>query len=142
MNTVSTSILISAPPEQVWDVLTDFSRYPEWNPFIQSISGQLVPGEKLRVGIKPPGGKAMTFNPTVLAAQPARELRWKGRLLLPGIFDGEHFFRMEPSGNATRFVHGEKFSGLLVGVMGASSFNQIESGFRAMNEAIKERAES
>ena len=141
MKIVSTSILISAPPERVWDVLTDFPRHPEWNPFIRSISGPLVPGEKLRVHIKPPGGKGMTFNPTVLAAQPARELRWKGKLLLPGIFDGEHFFRLEPSGDGTRFVHGEKFSGLLVAVMGASSFEQIERGFRDMNEAIKERAE-
>ena len=141
MKIVSTSILISAPPERVWDVLTDFPRHPEWNPFIRSISGPLVPGEKLRVHIKPPGGKGMTFNPTVLTAQPARELRWKGKLLLPGIFDGEHFFRLEPSGDGTRFVHGEKFSGLLVAVMGASSFEQIERGFRDMNEAIKERAE-
>ncbi len=141
MKIVSTSILISAPPERVWDVLTDFPRHPEWNPFIRSISGPLVPGEKLRVHIKPPGGKGMTFNPTVLAAQSARELRWKGKLLLPGIFDGEHFFRLEPSGDGTRFVHGEKFSGLLVAVMGASSFEQIERGFRDMNEAIKERAE-
>ncbi len=141
MKTISTSILISAPPERVWDVLTDFPRHPEWNPFIQSISGPLVPGEKLKVRIKPPGGKGMTFNPTVLTAQPARELRWKGRLLLPGIFDGEHFFRLEPSGDGTRFVHGEKFSGLLVALMGASSFKQIERGFRDMNEAIKGRAE-
>jgi hypothetical protein len=141
MKIVSTPILISAPPERVWDVLTDFPRHPEWNPFIRSISGPLVPGEKLRVHIKPPGGKGMTFNPMVLAAQPARELRWKGKLLLPGIFDGEHFFKLEPSGDGTRFVHGEKFTGLLVAVMGASSFDQIERGFRDMNEAIKERAE-
>jgi hypothetical protein len=76
-----------------------------------------------------------------LTAQAARELRWKGKLLLPGIFDGEHSFRLEPSGDRTRFVHGEKFSGLLVALMGASSFKQIERGFRDMNEAIKKRAE-
>ena len=37
----------------------------------------------------------MTFKPTVLAVHPERELRWLGRFILPGLFDGEHSFRIE-----------------------------------------------
>jgi len=37
----------------------------------------------------------MTFRPTILKAEPERELRWLGRLLLPGLFDGEHVFEIE-----------------------------------------------
>jgi hypothetical protein len=139
---VSTSIDIAASPERVWQVLTDFSAHPEWNPFIQSISGQLQAGEKLTVRISPPGGKGMTFRPKVLSAQANEELRWKGRLLLPGVFDGEHFFKLEPTATGTRFYHGEKFTGILVALMGAPSFEQIKRGFTQMNEAIKLRAEA
>ena len=81
-------IEIDAPPEHVWAVLTDFDAYPEWNPFIRRISGELREGARLEVRIEPPGARATTFKPTVRAVERNRELRWLGRLLAPGIFDG------------------------------------------------------
>ncbi len=84
----------------------------------------------------------MRFSPTLLSVQPERELRWKGRLILPGLFDGEHSFHLHPIEAGTRLVHREAFSGLLVRVMPASSFVNIEAGFDAMNQALKRRAES
>ncbi len=42
-----------------------------------------------------------TFRPTVLVAEPNRELRWLGRLFMPGPFDGEHRSR------SSRSVRGE-----------------------------------
>ncbi len=87
-----------------------------WNPFITSISGELKPGAKLSLQVTPPGKPAMRFRPTVLAVRPQRELRWRGKLLVAGIFDGEHYFMLEPVGERrTRPVHGENFSGVLVG---------------------------
>jgi hypothetical protein len=96
MRELRREIEIDVPPERVWAVVTDFAAYPEWNPFIRSISGELHEGAKLEVRIEPPGARAMTFKPTVRAVEASRELRWLGRLLLPGIFDGEHTLRIEP----------------------------------------------
>jgi hypothetical protein len=99
----------------------------------------------LTISIQPPGGssgKGMTFRPTVLVAEPGRELRWMGRLLLPGIFDGEHYFQIEPLGSGSvRFVHGERFSGLLVPLLKSSLAGGTKAGFVAMNEALKARVE-
>jgi hypothetical protein len=95
MKELVTDILINAPPSAVWKVLTDLPAYPEWNPFIRSISGDLKPGGRLTVVIQPPDGWSMTFRPRVLAATPNTELRWLGRLLIPGLFDGEHSFHLE-----------------------------------------------
>lgn len=39
MPTIHTSIDIAAPPEKVWAALTDYERYPEWNPFMRRIEG-------------------------------------------------------------------------------------------------------
>jgi uncharacterized protein YndB with AHSA1/START domain len=36
---IITEIEIDASPSQVWQVLTDFEKYPTWNPFIKKISG-------------------------------------------------------------------------------------------------------
>ncbi len=38
----------------------------------------------------------MTVRPRILISEPGRELRWRGHLLLPGLFDGEHIFIIEP----------------------------------------------
>ncbi len=141
MKTIETRVEIEAPPARVWNILADFPAYEMWNPFVRSISGPLREGAKLSLFIQPPGGKGMRFSPTVLAARPDRELRWKGRLIIPGLFDGEHHFRLQPSDGGTRFEHGERFSGLLVALMPASSFAAIEAGFHAMNQALKTRAE-
>lgn len=139
---LNTHIEINAPAETVWQVLTDFSRYSQWNPFIRSIRGQAKQGETLEVFIQPPGANGMTFRPVILALQPERELRWMGRLLLPGIFDGEHQFQIEPLGeNHTRFVQREVFSGLLVPFLWSSLDKQTRQGFEEMNHALKMQIE-
>jgi hypothetical protein len=141
MRELTSSIEIDASPERVWSVLTDFASYGEWNPFIRSIEGEPVVGSRLQVRIAPPGGRAMTFKPTVTVVDPSLELRWLGRLLLPGLFDGEHRFRLEPlDGDRTRFVQSERFSGILVAFSG-KGLAKTERGFDAMNEALKLRVE-
>jgi hypothetical protein len=142
MREVSAATEIGASPERVWDILTDFESYPEWNPFIRRASGDVAPGAKLEVRIEPPGGRAMTFKPTVLEAEPERELRWLGRFLVPGVFDGEHSFHIEPiDDRRVRFVQAERFRGALVPVFG-KTLEQTRRGFEAMNQALKRRAEA
>lgn len=137
-----TEIEIDAPPFAVWAVLTDFSRFRDWNPFIPSISGEARVGARLEVVISPPEGREMKFRPTVLVADPEKELRWIGHLFFRGLFDGEHFFRLvEVGGGRTRFVQGENFSGILVKPM-AGLLTNTARGFVYMNQAIKRRVES
>jgi len=84
----------------------------------------------------------MTFRPVVLTATPQSELRWRGRLLMPGLFDGEHAFQLELLSTAgCRLHHTERFSGLLVGLMGSGFLDAAREGFEAMNGALKRRAE-
>jgi hypothetical protein len=140
---LETEIEINAPADRVWKVLTDFHAHPIWNPFIKELRGKPEVGEKLRVFIQPPVGKGMVFKPTVLKADEDRELRWLGKLFVSGLFDGEHYFRIEPiDENRVRFIHGEIFSGILVRLFAKSLDEGTLSGFRQMNEALKKRAEN
>lgn len=140
---LETSIEIDAPAALVWSVLLDFRTYFEWNPFVLGIHGLTIPGERLQVSIRPPRSRSMTFNPRVLTVTGGRELRWLGRFVLPGLFDGEHYFRLEPIGaSRVRFLHGEAFSGLLVGLAKDSLLTATRDGFEEMNRALKRRAES
>lgn len=143
MHQLETQIEIEAPVELVWSLLIDFASYPRWNPFVRSIEGALEVGQSLNVFIQPPGASSgMRFHPTVLAAQPNRELRWKGKLFMPGLFDGEHYFKLEaePGGELT-FRQGEIFSGILVPLFRRSLDGATKQGFVAMNEALKHEAE-
>ena len=143
MRELHTEIEIEAPAERVWGLLTDFASYPLWNPFIRQISGKPTRGERLQARIEPPGGQGMTFKPKVLKAEANRELRWLGHLLLPGLFDGEHSFTIQPlEENRVRFVQREAFKGLLVPLLPRSLYNNTQCGFEKMNRDLKERTEA
>jgi hypothetical protein len=144
--TLNTEIEIEASPERVWQTLTDFAAYPQWNPFIVRIEGTPAVGTCLTATMKPAGSRGMTFTPTVLQSVPGREFRWIGRLWLPGIMDGEHSFRIEPLENAAgnprvRFVQSETFRGVLVPLFLRLMKSGTLAGFAAMNRALKLRAE-
>jgi len=134
--------VIDAPPGVVWQVLTNFAAYPEWNLFILSIEGKPWVGTHLSVEIRPPGMRSMRFSPRVLRVAKDHELRWIGRVLIAGIFDGEHRFTIAPEGAGSRFVQAEVFTGLLVPVVDlTSTFRATHLGFLQMNRALRERAE-
>lgn len=142
MKQLSAEIEIAATPERIWAILTEFAAYPAWNPFIRTVEGAPVVGSRLAVRIEPPGGRGMGFRPTVLTVEPNRELRWLGRTLLPGLFDGEHSFRIESlEAGRVRLIQAERFTGLLVPVL-SGLLGNTERGFQAMNQALKERAEA
>ena len=141
MKNIQTEILINTDITKVWDILMNFDGYPKWNPFITSISGEPKLGARLTVSVKPPGGKGMTFKPTILTLETNKEFRWKGKLGITGIFDGEHYFILEfLKKDQTKFIHGEKFSGLLVTLVG-KMLDKTQKGFQLMNESIKNECE-
>jgi hypothetical protein len=137
-----TEIEIQATPVMVWEKLTDFESFSLWNPFITKITGDLASGAQLEVNLNPPGGKKMVFRPKVLKVESNYEIRWLGHFLLPGIFDGEHIFRIEPLGeNRVRLVQSEIFSGILVPLFAKDLRTKVNQGFHSMNQALKRRAE-
>jgi len=142
MRTLEARIDIDAPVDRVWAVLRDTAAYAEWNPFIRTIEGALQPGSRLTVRIEPPGGSGVTFKPTVQAVEPNQLVRWLGRLLLPGVFDGEHSLRLEAiNSDHTRFIQSERFGGLLVPLLGGL-LARTHRGFEEMNQALKARVEA
>jgi hypothetical protein len=142
MSTVKTSTIISAPPERVWEILTDFGSYPSWNPFVKSISGVLEVGTRLAVRIAPSGGNGMAFKPIITELREAAVLEWLGHFLIPGIFDGRHRFELVGMTDGTTvFRQSENFTGIMIPFVG-SLLKESERGFAAFNVAIKARSEA
>jgi hypothetical protein len=126
----------------VWEILTDFPACSEWNPFITEIEGRPELGARLHVQICPPGRTAITFRPTILVAAREWELRWRGRRIVRGFFDTEHSFQIRTHGQSCRFHQSERFTGIMVKVIGDDVFDAIQQGFEEMNAALKLRAEA
>lgn len=138
-----TDVTIDAPTDVVWEVLVDLDRYDEWNPFVVESSGRVEVGERLVNRLQPPGGRAMTFKPTVTEVEAGRTFEWLGRLGLPRVFDGRHRFELEPTpSGGTTLIHTERFNGLLVRAMRSGLDTNTKAGFEAMNAALKARSEA
>jgi signal transduction histidine kinase len=133
------TIDINATPEQVWEALAGFDAYEGWNPFMLSISGDAEVGSKLRIVLAPPNGRRIVVSPSVVVADPGRELRWRGALPL-GLFTGEHAFVISAAEEGSRVVHRGWYRGVLVRLLG-SVIDRTGLGFERMHRALKERAE-
>lgn len=137
-----TEIEIAAPPAVVWAILTDASRYQEWNPFITTLEGSLEVGQVLNVVVSPPDSSDFRFCPRVLKSEIEQELRWRGNVLADFLFAGEHYFQLEALANGnTRFSQGEDFEGYLLRFLGRQ-MTATAQGFVFMNQALKRRAEA
>jgi len=142
-NEIRTEIEIDGTAREVWDVLTHFDAYPEWHPGMDSIEGRPVVGSRLSLSFRLASGRRIRMRPRVVVSEPGREFRWLGRLLVRGLFDGEHRFEIHElqPGHVT-FVQGERFRGLLVPFLRTMIERDTVATFRAVNEALAARVEA
>jgi len=142
-NEIRSEIQMEATPDQVWQVLSDFGAYQEWNPAFVSVECVAEEGTRLDIRFKLKGDRSIRMRPTVLVVEPGRELRWLGRLFVPGLFDGEHRFEIhEEAPGRVRFVQAERFRGLLVPFLKRLIEVDTVAMFERVNAALVERVEA
>ena len=143
LKTIETQIMANSTPEIIWKILINFEEYELWNPFMINVVGDTKLGSKIKVMIQTVSGKQRTYYPTITRLQINKELRWKGKSFLPGIFDGERIFIIEKStDNKVLFIHKEIFTGLGVKLVGDKLDKDLRESFEKMNIALKTRAEN
>jgi hypothetical protein len=132
---------IDAPADVVWGVVHDVARYPEWNPFVRRVEGLVAEGERVHVTVRVPGKRLMTFKAIVLRLDPERELRWRGRWLLPALLEGDHSLTVQSLAEGrARFRTREYVTGLLLPLLRTET-RQIQAGFDELAVAVKSRSE-
>lgn len=138
--TMEAKIEINASTSKVWRALTELEAYPEWNPYFLKAQGEVRPDTSLKLTMKPEGKDPINFAPLILEVDEGRRLVWRGRLIMPLLFDGTHCFVIEPLPDGrVRFTQRESFKGLLVPFV---NYEPFLAGWHKMNQALKRRAES
>jgi hypothetical protein len=131
---------IDAPPKVVWDVLTDFGRWPEWNPEVKSMSfdGPLAPGSEFRWKAGPG-----TIVSTLEELEPPRFVRWRGRTMS---IKAIHEWRLDARDGGTRVETEESFAGtlarLLRGMLQKTLDKSLDEGLEHLKREAERRAQS
>jgi uncharacterized protein YndB with AHSA1/START domain len=126
---------IAAAPEVVWDVLTGFEHWPDWNPEVKSMSleGPVAPGSEFRWK----AGPGMIVSTLEQVDRP-RYIRWRGRTLS---IKALHEWRFEPSNGGTRVETEESFSGLLARLFRGSLQKTLDRSTESGLEHLKRESE-
>lgn len=137
MQTLHTEIRIKASPETIWKALLASTGIPlEIRRAI--LDGKT--GQKLSVSMSS-GSRSATLTVKILAVDLYREIRWKGYLWIPGLFDGEHSFEiLEDNGGNTLLLQSEIFTGLLLLFFSGVLKETLEE-FEKTNSEIKDQSE-
>ena len=132
---------VQAPPEVLWELISDLPGWAEWNPLYPSAAGRLAIGAKLDVTLALPGGKPEPIAPVVVDWVPHMQLVWRLKLL-GGLLRTVRYMEIEPldNGRASVFSHGEMFEGPAAMFMPKALRRQIKVGFIAMSEALQGEA--
>ena len=126
---------VAAAPDVVWEVLTDFDRWQEWNPEVKSMSfdGPLAPGAMFRWKAGPG-----TIVSTVEEIDRPRYIRWRGRTLS---IAAVHEWRFEGRDGGTHVETDESFSGMLARLLRGSLQKQLDRALEEGLEHLKREAE-
>ena len=133
---------VQAPPEVIWEIVHDLSRWPEWNPTYPRAQGQVRIGETLDLILALPGQPPQELKPRVLDWVPNEQLHWR-LSMMGGMIRTLRYIEIEPLSETGCVVdNGELFSGLMGPSLGKRMGRTVRRGFQAMNAALKERAEA
>ena len=138
MKSYESSSTIAAPPDAVWEILTDASAYPEWDSGVVRVEGDVAPGEKLKVTSEVNPKRAYPVK--VTRFEPGRAMAWTGGMPL-GLMKGVRTFSLTPENGTTRFTLREEFTGPMLPLIWRSmpdmqpSFDKFTSGLKARAEA-------
>ena len=143
MRELRTEIQISAPIDQVWQVLTDFDHWKDWNPMVNQASGSATLGSRLNITMCGSDAKdAMKYQPAILEVNPPRSLRWRATMMSGLMFTNDRVFELKEKNGGTVLVNKEEFSGLMVPLFWSKMNLFVVPMLEKMNKALKDKLEA
>jgi hypothetical protein len=132
---------VEAPPEVVWQVITDLPRYGEWNPFVVACRSSLVVGDPIVMRVHVFAAFAQTQRETVLEHVPGTRLCYGIAGAALGSLKSRRCHDVEAlEDGRTRYRSRFALDGWMAPMVGALLGARLERGFAAMSAAVVARA--
>jgi hypothetical protein len=138
---IITSIGIDAPIDVVWQKLTDFAGYSDWNPYLIRVEGMAEAGTTITVHQVPRPGADIIVAPADVVEIAPYNMRWIGGLPDRAEFKGDHRFELTEAQSGVNFIHHEQFSGRQADTILAAYGAIIRDNFERFNRALKAACE-
>ena len=130
---------MQASAEAIWAVLSDLSRWSEWNPLYPRAEGALRIGERLDLDLALPGRSRRRIRPTIVDWVPNEQIHWK-LSMFGGLMRTVRYFEIEQlAPGSCIFSNGELFDGALGPLVARRMRKTIRAGFASLGEALKAR---
>ena len=139
---VSHQVVIAANSAEVWEVLVDLERYPQWNRYSPNVTGQVAVGEVVWVEAHLDNEVQRVEN-IVIAVKPEQELCWQSADWYGFLARGTRcrWLSTTPTGD-TLLIHHEVMSGPLAWLIEWVYRERIERGLKLVDDSLKARAEA
>ena len=143
MRELRTEIEIAAPLQDVWNILTDFDHWKDWNPIVNQVNGTASSGSKLDVTMRGKDGKdGVHYKPIIKEIDAPKSFRWRGVMMAEFLFTNDKQVELEKTTSGTRVVHRELFGGALVPLFWNKLNENTRPMLESMNKALKSKAEA
>lgn len=133
---------VQAPAEILWEVISDFDAWGDWNPIHPRIEGALRIGTLLNVEVVVGDAPGKVVEAVVQDWVPYEQLHWRTKRLR-GFVTAIRYLEIEKMSDVgSTFSNGELFMGPLVRFVSRDERRRLKAAFTRMGEAVKARAEA
>jgi uncharacterized protein YndB with AHSA1/START domain len=139
--TIEHRVIIHAPANVVWQVLTALERYPEWNRYATEAQGTLEAGGEVEI-VARLGNSTQRVKNRVLEIIPEQKLCWVSMNWYQFLVRGTRcrYLEAQPDGT-TFFLERETMKGPVARIVVGLMHEQLAAGLQAECESLKAEAE-
>lgn len=137
---ISTDIIINAPVEKVWEVISDLENWNKWTILVLSAQGVIAKDASIIIEFANPEGGGITFQRTIFHFEKGKAFGWTGDAFA-GLKDF-HVYELEAlADGTTKFIQSDGLHG--ADVPGIETIEQqMMEGYKIFNQQLKDFVES
>jgi uncharacterized protein YndB with AHSA1/START domain len=141
--TIDRVLEIDAPAETVWQVLTEFDRYSEWNPMAPEVACDFRPGGAIDMAVRLGGDKPRQQREWINSIGPGRGFSYSMKPIPAAALASERVQRVEEiDAGRSRYISHFEIRGWLRPIVTALYGAAMQRGFEGSALGLKQQAEA